>query len=246
MTERPGWSRSLVAFATIFALYQASEGLQTVFAPESPIGPALMLAALLVAWPLGRWLGGSGFGTYGLERFRALPLLLVGGFVLAGLAKYASIALGPGEAQWTDLVPTAGAIGLALTITFVPSVVEDILTRGYLLRVFPLQLGGISYVILSAALYTLNHIWRFDWGWSEQVRLFALGLAYAAAAWRWRSLWAAVALHWGWNFANAVLGPMVDIEGLSVDAGRMASAAAHLALLAIVLMLPARKHRAVT
>ncbi len=74
-------------------------------------------------------------------------------------------------------------------------------------------------MVLSALLYTANHIWRFDWGWTEQVRLFCLGLAYAAAAWRWQTLWAAVALHWGWNFGSVLADAAFPMDVLDVDRG---------------------------
>ena len=73
MTEpqrRNSWPRVVVAFAAMFAVYQASEGLQTVIAPGNPLGPALMLLALLIAWPLGRWLGWRGYDAFGLELVR--------------------------------------------------------------------------------------------------------------------------------------------------------------------------------
>ena len=83
--------RLLVAFVVLLVVYQASEGLQTRFAPASLLGPALMLLALALAWPLGRWIDGSGFGAFGLVRSRWLPIL-AGGFVLAVLAKLAAEA----------------------------------------------------------------------------------------------------------------------------------------------------------
>ena len=238
------WSKVLVAFAVMFAIYQASEGLQTVFAPASPIGPALMLAALLVAWPLGRWLGWRGYDAFGLELVPRWWALLVGGMVLATLAKLAALALAPmagaGALGLGQPNVAVSFIGMALLTTFVPSVAEDILTRGFLLRTIPVRLGGIAYVLASAALYTANHVWRFDWGITEQVRLFCLGLAYGAAAWRWRSLWGAVSLHWGWNFIDVVTGPAFTLEGGSTEAARLLSGGVHLALLLIVLCLPGR------
>lgn len=241
-----GWGRPLAAFAVMFALYQAAEGLQTVFAPASPLGPALMLAALLVAWPLGRWLGGKGYDAFGLDAAPASLALLGGGMVLAFLAKLASLSagLGAGLAGPAESAPTGitlAAVALAGLTTFVPSLAEDILTRGFLLRAFPVRLGFWTYVLGSAALYTANHVWRFDWGPSEQLRLFCLGLAYGAAAWRWRTLWGAVALHWGWNLANALAGASIPLEFRDAVEGRYVSAAAHLLLLAVVLCLPARR-----
>lgn len=239
-----GWPRVAVAFAAMFAIYQASEGLQTVLAPASPVGPALMLVALLAAWPLGRSLGWRGYDAFGLELVPRWWAMLVGGMILAALAKLAAVGLAPiagaGVPGPSEPNLAASFIAMALLTTFVPSVAEDILTRGFLLRAIPVRLGGIAYVVGSAALYTANHVWRIDWGITEQIRLFCLGLAYGAAAWRWRSLWGAVSLHWGWNFIAVLGGPAFTLEGGSTDAARLLSGGVHLALLAIVLALPAR------
>jgi membrane protease YdiL (CAAX protease family) len=243
--HRNSWPRVLAAFAAMFAVYQASEGLQTVIAPGNPVGPALMLAALLVAWPLGRWLGWRGYDAFGLQFAPGWAALLLGGLLLAALAKFSTLALAPlvGAGRLGVAAPelTLPFLGMAVVTTLVPSMAEDILTRGFLLRAIPRPPGATAYVIASAALYTANHIWRLDWGVTEQVRLFCLGLAYGAAAWRWRSLWGAVALHWGWNLADAVTGPIFTLEGGGVDAARLLSGGAHLVLLAIVLCLPAQR-----
>ncbi len=242
----PGWPRVLIAFALMFAVYQAAEGLQTVFAPESPIGPALMLAALLIAWPLGRWLGWRGYDAYGLDLRGRSFRLLAAGLLLAGLAKCASLAAGLAIGAYAlpdgfqaGFVLHLSFLATAMLTTFVPSLAEDIIARGFLLRTIPVRLGLWPYVLASAALFTANHVWRFDWGVSEQVRLFCMGLAYAAAAWRWRSLWAAVALHWGWNLANLLAGTILPLEAAGVVDGRLVTAGMHLVLFAFVMLLPA-------
>jgi len=247
-SAKVGWLRPAIAFALMLVVYQAAEGLQTVFAPRSPWGPMLMLLSLLMAWPLGRWLGWRGYDAYGLDLGARSGRLLAGGLLLALLAKLAALAFGlsigivaaDGAARAS---PATSAVLLAAFVTFVPSVAEDILTRGFLLRTVPARLGFLSYVLLSAALYTANHVWRLDWGLSEQLRLFCLGLAYAAAAWRWSSLWGAVALHWGWNLSNSLVQQYVPLDGNDVVAMRLLSAGAHLVLLAIVLLLPAGEQR---
>jgi membrane protease YdiL (CAAX protease family) len=236
-------ARVATAFAALFAVYQTSEGLQTVFAPTSPLGPTLMVIALLLAWPLGRWLGWRGYDAYGLDLQPRSFALLGAGMILAALAFLASRSLGTAMGLYatpTDAAAVSlGGVVVAFVSTFVPSVAEDILTRGFLLRTVPARLTGVSYVVLSALLYTANHVWRFDWGISEQVRLFCLGLAYGAAAWRWRNLWAAVALHWGWNLSNVLLEQLMPADSLSADAGRILSAGINLAVLAIIVLLPA-------
>lgn len=235
-TGSPVEKRLLAGFALMFVVYQASEGLQTRFAPGHPLGPALMLLALALAWPLGRWIDGRGFGAFGLVRRHWLPIL-AGGFVLAMLAKLAAeaVALGIGIEGFAPMVAIPpSALALLAFTTFLPSLAEDILTRGFLLRFAPAPLGFIAYAVATALLYTANHVWRFDWGISEQVRLFCLGLAYGAAAWRFRSLWAAVGLHWGWNFANGALSQLWPTTMLDAAAGRLVSAGMHLAIFAIV------------
>lgn len=228
--------RLVLGFLLLFVVYQTSEGLQTVFAPGNPLGPALMLLALALAWPVGRWIDGKGWRTFGLHG-QGWVGILGGGLLLALLAKLAAEAIALWLGIETFAVPVTlplSAVALLLVTTFVPSLAEDILTRGFLLRLAPKPLGFWPYALASALLYTGNHLWRLDWGATEQLRLFCLGLAYGAAAWRFRSLWAAVGLHWGWNLANALLsqawpGPVEDAAS-----ARLVSAGVHLALFAII------------
>lgn len=241
-SERASIARVTTAFGVIFAVYQTSEGLQTVFAPTSLFGPVLMILALLIAWPLGRWLGWRGYDAYGLDlRSRSLGLL-AGGMLIASLAFLASRSLGTAMGLYSAPAALAaastGGIAFAVVSTFIPSVTEDILTRGFLLRTLPVRLTAVSYVVLTALLYTANHIWRFDWGVSEQLRLFCLGLAYGAAAWRWRTLWGAVALHWGWNLTNVLVDQLMSTATISTDPARYLSAAVNLIMLAIIILLP--------
>lgn len=235
-------ARIAMAFVLLFAVYQASEGLQTVFAPASPLGPVLMVLALLLAWPLGRLLGWRGYDAYGLDLQPRSFALLGAGMLIAALGFLASRSLGTAMGLYSApsgaVSASIGVIAFAVISTFVPSVAEDILTRGFLLRTLPVRLTAVSYVVLSALLYTANHVWRFDWGMSEQMRLFCLGLAYGAAAWRWHNLWAAVGLHWGWNLSNVLVEQLMPAESLSADATRYLSAAVNLAILAIVVLLP--------
>nr|WP_166181018.1 type II CAAX endopeptidase family protein [Altererythrobacter segetis] len=239
--ERANIARIGIAFVLLFAVYQISEGLQTIIAPASPAGPALMVLTLLLAWPLGRWLGWRGYDAYGLDLQSRSFAILGAGMLIAAVAFLTSRSLGTAMGIYSAtsaVAASSGVIAFALVSTFIPSVAEDILTRGFLLRTLPVKLTAVSYVVLSALLYTANHVWRFDWGISEQVRLFCLGLAYGAAAWRWRNLWAAVALHWGWNLSNVLVEQLMPADNLSIDAARYLSAAVNLAMLGIVVLLP--------
>lgn len=245
MTGRASPMRVAVGFALLFITYQAAEAMQTWPPVRSQWGAAVMVLALLIGWPVGRWLGWRGYDAYALDLRPRSFALLGGGFVLALLAKGAAlwIGLAIGAYGHVNLVqPEQSAmpmlLGFGLLSTFVPSLAEDILTRGYPLKAAGIGWrSGLAFVLASAALYTLNHVWRLDWGWTEQLRLFCLGLAYAAAAWRFRTLWAAVALHWGWNFAG-VLSDLAPIGLADETLARLVSAGIHLVLLGIVLLLP--------
>lgn len=63
-------------------------------------------------------------------------------------------------------------------------------------------------------------------------------IEHVSVGWRWRNLWAAVALHWGWNLSNVLAEQLMPAESLSIDAARYLSAAVNLAMLAIVVLLP--------
>lgn len=244
----PSRLKIALAFALLFLLYQSAEGVGDRLLHNSAVQSGLMLLAFLAAWPVGRWLGWRGFDAFGLDAGRGVLPLLGGGLMLGLLAKGAGLALvlatGAGLQEQAPTGPAATSAlvflaGAALT-TFVPSVTEDILTRGFLFRTIGVRWRGVTFVVVSAALFTANHIYRFDAGVSEQVRLFCMGLAYAAAAWRWRSLWGAVALHWGYNLANAVWGQFAPVATNEVATGRWITAAIHIALLLIIVLPPRR------
>lgn len=87
-----------------------------------------------------------------------------------------------------------------LFITFFPSIAEDILTRGYLLGHLT-SLKPVHWIMVSALVYVLNHIWRLHEGISVIVYLFALGLLLGLCVYVYKSLWLAFGIHWGSNIA---------------------------------------------
>ncbi len=233
----------IAAFVAIWVPYVTAVGLQERFGVEGGAGPAIMAASLLVALAAGWWLARrSAPNPFGL-RFdrRTMPILVIGiGVMIVArwLAGHAAVAAG--IASYEAPVP-AGALvaGLAaaLAIGAVPALTEDILTRGFPLFAARGNRPAWLLILVSALIYTLNHIWRFDWGLSEQVRLFSMGTAYAVAAWRFGSLWAAFALHLGWNAGSAV----VPLDIADPMAFRLESAAIHLAIAVLILLLPKRQ-----
>lgn len=220
----------LPAFVALFACYHLPEVLQL---------PMLMLAFLPAAWLVARALKLRVGTAYALEWNRAAAAYLAGGFLLALLAKLGALWSGTrlglyahvsGTLDWREL---ALAIAWTLPFTFVPSVAEDILTRGFWARVPEGSWTAWRFVLFTSALYVLNHLYRLGNGPTEWLMLFCFGLAYGTAFWRTGSLWAAVGLHWGWNFSGTILGAWwTDVRS---GAGWWLSAITHLLLAAACL-----------
>jgi membrane protease YdiL (CAAX protease family) len=237
--------RRVVVFVVLFVLYQAAEGFGADVLHSFAVQAALVVACVLVAWPLGRWLGYRGYDAYALSGPGWLPLL-AGGLLLSGLANLAALAMGLGLGifAWTpggavDLAPLApAAFAVAAFTTFVPSLAEDILTRGFWWRASGIRWKGAVFVAVSAILYTLNHVYRLANGPTECLMLLCFGVAYASAMLRSGSLWPAVGLHWGWNLSNALFGGMLPVEVRDHLRAQVLWGWVNLAVAVIVLTLP--------
>lgn len=243
-------TRKILAFLILFALYQSAEGVGANLLHSFPVQASLMAACVLAAWPLGHWMGFGGYRAYALQGRHWLPWLL-GGLMLAALANLASLSLGIGLG-WFAWQPHAHvdlgafapqALFMAAISTFVPSIAEDILTRGFWWRASGIRWRGPEFVAFSALLYTLNHIYRLGNGPSEWLMLFSFGTAYASAMLRSGSLWPAVGLHWGWNLSNALFGGMLPLTVIDHPAAQLLWAMANLAMAIIVLVLPLAPRR---
>jgi len=229
----PDRARLLLVALVLFAAYQLPHGVGNDY---------LILLFPLAAWWGSRALGFGALRAWYLDARTGWLRFLVLGLVLAVLAKCAAIVIGTQAGVYRfawkdDIVATglAGALAWIAFSTFIPSVAEDILTRGLVLRAFPRLAQRWTFILVSAALYVLNHIYRLHKGPAEWGMLFCFGLAYGAALWRTRTLWAAVGLHWGWNLANALLDLFGTTDLAQPALAQFYSGSAHLLLLACVL-----------
>lgn len=240
--------RAALVFVVLFALYQSAEGVGGRLLHSFAWQAVLMTACVVVAWPLSRWLGYRGYGAYALDRAPRSFSWLAGGLVIACAAK--AVAIGVGERLGIYVATGApfSAAGFAtlgaglpmlLVSTFVPSIAEDILSRGFWYRAAGIHWRrGLAFVAFSAAYFVLNHLYRLERGPSEWLMIFCMGLAYATALWRTGTLWAAVGLHWGWNLANGLLDPLLPADTVHAHAGAVLSAVVHLLLAALLLAVP--------
>lgn len=239
--------RVVIAFVVLLALYHAAEGLGGHAFHSQTISGAFLIAMLALAWPLGRWLGFKGYDAYALEWRRSAPLLVSGGLVLSLLLKYVAVCVGmalgvylarPSETAAAAAMSFASTLPLALVVTFIPSIAEDLLTRGLPFRAAGLARVPWAFVVVSALIYMLNHAYRLGQGPGQWVMLFCFGLAYATAVVRSGHLWLAVGLHWGWNLANQLIDTVLPYEIASPTWSPLLSAAAHVVMLGMLFIIP--------
>lgn len=242
-------ARIAFAFIILFTLYQSAEGVGARLLENAFIQDALMVSAVVAAWPVGKWLlGFRGYAAYALEWRRGAAAWLGAGLVLSLAAKAAAIAVGlqiGAYVRTAEPTPalTVASIGFLLLATFIASIAEDIITRGFWWRVKPVAATAVRFVIASALIYLFNHVFRLSKGPGEWFMLICLGIAYATALARTGSLWAAVGLHWGWNLANGLADGLISIDANPALTPYL-SGVTNLAMTLVVLALPIWKRPA--
>lgn len=231
-------SKFWIVFATIFACYQSAEGIGIRVLHNGAMQAALMLATLPLALALG-WLAfRAPLRAYALEGQRNSLRLLSTAFVAALLAKALALlagshagiyVLGTRELAGGVAPVLASVLPMLLVSTFVPSIAEDLLTRGLWYRKGPVRTGA-AFVAVSTLVYVLNHIYRLGNGPLEWLMLASFGIAYATALQVSGSLWAAVGLHWGWNAANGLADILWNVDVTDRTGAVLLSISAHVML----------------
>lgn len=239
-------TRAAIAFVVLFALYQSAEGIGDRVLHSFAAQATLVTACVVAAWPLSRWLGYRGYGAWALDARASSVGWLAAGLALALSAKAMALWIGvrlgiyvaaPAIAPQSTAILVA-ALPMLLLSTFIPSIAEDILTRGFWYRGAGVAWRrGIAFVAFSSLAYVANHIFRLDLGASEWTMLACFGIAYATALWRTGTLWAAVGLHWGWNLGNHLADALVPLDIAAPALSPLLSGATHLLLAAVVLLL---------
>ncbi|HEU4990991.1 MAG TPA: CPBP family intramembrane glutamic endopeptidase [Luteimonas sp.] len=242
----PQRARAAIAFVVLFLLYQSAEGIGDRVLHSFAAQATLMTACVLAAWPLSRWLGFRGYGAWALDARPASFAWLGVGLALALSAKAMALWIGvrmgiygatAGVAA-QSAATVAAALPMLLLSTFVPSIAEDIVTRGFWYRGAGIAWRrGIAFVAFSSLAYVANHVFRLDLGAPEWTMLACFGIAYATALWRTGTLWAAVGLHWGWNLGNHLGDAFVPLDIADPVASPLLSAAVHLVLAGAILLM---------
>lgn len=205
----------IAGFLLLFAVYHFPEFFNAFW-----IMAVFKIGFLLVAFGLACYQGFRGLGGYALNMHPGwisnLGKGLLTGIVFFGLSVFVSVLLGYEQfLSVVTLAVFAKQLPLVLFMTFFPSIAEDILTRGYLYGHLKDSVTENNFVILSAAVFVLNHFWRLADHPSVHTYLFLMGMATAFALWRSGSLWMAFGIHWGSNIAYETNLSLIKTEAVT-------------------------------
>lgn len=175
-----------------------------------------MLITIIVSYFVIRTQKGKGLEAYGLFQILKYKsnlwkgLLL--GFAFSAFANLITVWL-----HW-NTISTSLSITQIITETFIfaigtllPSLAEDILTRGYLFAHLTTRLNKNLFVFISALVFALNHIFRLTHV-DVMLYIFILGLLLAWCLVYTRSLWLTLGLHWGTNIAYQFFSNIVPLK----------------------------------
>ena len=192
------------------------------------IGDILLITiTILVAYVLLRWLDKRPFGLLGLSFtsgwFRDLKIGLVMGF---GLLTFMFLIF------WiTGLTEvSAGAMNfgvlktlLGMMVIFIfAAIIEEILTRGYLLQA--LAEGSRQWIamVIFSLLFSLGHMANPNWSLPGAINIFLAGILLSVAYFKTRSLWLPNGLHMAWNWTQGPLWGM-NVSGFEIPNSFMVS-----------------------
>lgn len=165
----------------------------------------LMASVLLLAHIVAKQQGLNGIRGYKLDwKNHGKNLFIIGllsGLIIYSLAFVVSLFTHR-EIITVDnlpILPTLGKILLYFAGTFLPSIAEDIITRGYVLVAFGEKWSKMVFVLASSLFYVLNHPYKLAAPDETIIYLFITGISLAIPLAITGSLWYSVGLHWACN-----------------------------------------------
>lgn len=181
---------------------------------ENPVFAGLLLFGMLLgsAAAVGGYLfivgvvgGTPGSGLAGKNKVLELTLGVVTGIALIALAVgfiwllggYSISGIHTGPGLWVSLL-------FALAMGIGPGFMEEILFRGFGLRVLDAWWGWLPALLVTSALFGLVHITNPEASVFGAIAIaLEAGILLGAAYLLTRRLWLAIGIHTGWNFAQA-------------------------------------------
>lgn len=195
--------RAIAGFFILFCLYHAAEYF-VLFKYNPAVFLSIQLLFFTAAFLIAKRQGYKGFSAWALKPSKGWWLqMLTGmamGVLLYALSFYISTVVNGQTVGGLPLLPAViTPLGLFWFGNLFSSLSEDILTRGYLFRHIRPKIPSELFLFVSAAVYTLNHIYRLSSGWDTLGYLFLLGIVFAMPLVYSERLWYTAGMHWFGN-----------------------------------------------
>lgn len=203
---RMTWALIVVAAILWFAMFSPWTR------PDIPFWPAMTFSSGVLAIS-GLWLNRKSPSEVFAFRCWHVPVGLLSAFVLYLMFfvghKIAAAILPFASDEVSRIYQTRSQadlwlIGILLLVWVGPA--EEIFWRGYVQRRFGRRYGWFAGLVITAAVYTLVHIWSFN-----LMLLAAAGLCgvfWGAMFWRFRSVWPGLISHAVWDVLIFVVLPI--------------------------------------
>ncbi|HEV7388738.1 MAG TPA: type II CAAX endopeptidase family protein [Gemmatimonadaceae bacterium] len=205
----------IVAFYVICLL---SAGILSVGA-ELLVGPAIansrealfqwlsLIAAVFATWFMLRKIDGLPWSTVGLDRGAARPPAIIAGAALGGLTiGVASLLLLAGHLMRFDPAQAGswwGEAGHAVLVLLPAAFFEELFIRGYVFAVLRRAAGWRLALIVTSVVFGLLHAWNPGADAESILAVTVAGFFLGAILLATRSLYAAGAAHFAWNWVMA-------------------------------------------
>ncbi len=223
---RPVWRFSFSVSLIVFAYIVVGLTLAFLFGPKvinpSSVGLAFLVQLFLInLLLLPALLGVFKFLTSAFEKKPLASVglalhsawkrefavgLVLGAAMMLGIAM-AERALGLASFQWA--APTSGR-GAALLLSsavllLMAAATEELTFRGYPFQRLVEWLGPAAAVLVTSAIFGLAHLGNPNHSWISTLNTMLVGVTFAVAYLRTRSLWLPIGMHFIWNFLQGVV-----------------------------------------
>lgn len=211
------FSGKFLGLVLLLVTYQLAEAFM-YFYNDAFVFMSLMAAVLLLAHIIAKPMGLEGIKGYKLvlnnDGKHLFIIGLLSGFITYSLSFVVSLFTHREviTIHSLSLLPSLGKVMLYFAGTFLPSIAEDIITRGYVLAVFGKNWNKIVFLLVSALFYVLNHPYKLSAPDETLIYLFITGIFLAIPLVLTNSLWYSVGLHWACNVVYRITNDILYVK----------------------------------
>jgi len=176
--------------------------------PQGALSQWLSLAAVVfTTWLMLRRIEKLPWSTVGLDRGAARSSLIIGGALLGGLTiGVASVLLLAGHMMRFDPAPDGSwwnEAGHAVLMLLPAAFFEELVIRGYVFAVLRRMAGWRTALVITSVVFGLLHAWNPGADAESILAVVVAGFFLGAILLATRSLYAAGAAHFAWNWVMA-------------------------------------------